>query len=261
MLYACRLRWRQGAMALAVTGLAWFSGLPAHAQNLPTVIGLEATAAQPIVVTNLGSETIRAIVLNFDGTDDVPVRVQDSGPIPAGGQARIDESSPRSMWMGATDRDRVKVFSFNVKTLQEAGITGGSSPSDVVADAMLEEIFFSVIGDPVDYGALARAYELGGSFHGIDQRKAWGGSIDVALDSPSASLAIQVDASISKRVPPAVISDAMAHPARVHGYDQLANPGLPSGPRNPVRRCLTLLDGGKPWHPLHNSLVFKAGCP
>jgi hypothetical protein len=27
-----------------------------------------------------------------------------------------------------------------------------------------------------------------------------------------------------------------------------------------ARTCLTLLDAGKPWHPLFNPLVFKAGC-
>jgi hypothetical protein len=33
------------------------------------------------------------------------------------------------------------------------------------------------------------------------------------------------------------------------------------GPFNPLRTCLTLRNPGQPYHPLFNSLVFKAGCP
>ncbi len=64
-----------------------------------------------------------------------------------------------------------------------------------------------------------------------------------------------------ERVPPAVLAAALADPSKVAGYGLPANPNLPPGPNNPPRNCLSLVDPGKPYHPLFNSLIFKAGCP
>lgn len=66
---------------------------------------------------------------------------------------------------------------------------------------------------------------------------------------------------ILSRVPPAAISAALADPHLVRGWREPLNPGLPPGPSNPLRTRLSLQNIGVPYHPLHNPLVFKVGCP
>lgn len=66
---------------------------------------------------------------------------------------------------------------------------------------------------------------------------------------------------IQGKVPPAVISAAMANPNTVAGWLLPVNPNMPAGPGNPLRHSLTLTDVGKPFHPLYNDLVWKVGCP
>lgn len=66
---------------------------------------------------------------------------------------------------------------------------------------------------------------------------------------------------ILSRVPPAAISAALADPQHVRGWQEPLNPGLPPGPNNPLRTRLSLQNIGVPYHPLHNPLVFKIGCP
>jgi len=80
--------------------------------------------------------------------------------------------------------------------------------------------------------------------------------------APTATVAPpnRVCPQIAGRVPPSVISEALAHPEQVDGWQQPAHPGLPPGPFNPPRRWLSLLDLGKPFGPA-NWVVWKAGCP
>lgn len=67
--------------------------------------------------------------------------------------------------------------------------------------------------------------------------------------------------SLTGRVPVAAISDAVANPEQVNGWRQPSNPALPPGPSNPRRLWLSMLDLGKPFHPIFNPLIYKAGCP
>jgi hypothetical protein len=66
---------------------------------------------------------------------------------------------------------------------------------------------------------------------------------------------------IRGRVPDAAINDALANPARYAGWLQLRDPGKPPGPFNPRRDCLTLERISVPFHPVHNTIVWRAGCP
>jgi hypothetical protein len=66
---------------------------------------------------------------------------------------------------------------------------------------------------------------------------------------------------IVRRVPPAAISAALANPAAVYGWMDPANPALPPGPNNPLKRWLSLSNLNKAYHPIFNALVFKVGCP
>lgn len=63
------------------------------------------------------------------------------------------------------------------------------------------------------------------------------------------------------RVPDQVIADGLANPARVQGWGIPANSSLPIGASNPPRSWLSLKDYGKAFHPVYNSVVYKAGCP
>ena len=62
-------------------------------------------------------------------------------------------------------------------------------------------------------------------------------------------------------VPRAQIDRAVADPTHVPGYGQLRRSDLPPGPGNPPRERLSLRALSVPYHPLHNALVFRAGCP
>jgi hypothetical protein len=66
---------------------------------------------------------------------------------------------------------------------------------------------------------------------------------------------------IRTRVPPAVVSHALANRERIQGWNQLANPNAPPGPANPPRRWLSLQNINRPFHPFYNTVVYKAGCP
>ncbi len=63
------------------------------------------------------------------------------------------------------------------------------------------------------------------------------------------------------RAPSALRDAALSDPGPVAGFNRPANPNLPPGPWNPPRRCLTLERADAAWHPLHNGLVYRAGCP
>ncbi|MBK8540730.1 MAG: S8 family serine peptidase [Ardenticatenia bacterium] len=64
-----------------------------------------------------------------------------------------------------------------------------------------------------------------------------------------------------RNVPQAAIDAAVADPGKVSGYGQPAVPGKPVSPFNPLRECLSIRNPANSYHPLFNSLVFKAGCP
>lgn len=61
-------------------------------------------------------------------------------------------------------------------------------------------------------------------------------------------------------VPESVIADAMANPALYGGWMQPNNPSLAPGPYNPLRIYLSIMAPGKPYHPLFNTVIWKAGC-
>ena len=62
-------------------------------------------------------------------------------------------------------------------------------------------------------------------------------------------------------VPDPVVADALANPGRYYGWQQPNNPAIAPGPYNPLRTFLSLAAPGKPYHPLFNTVVWKAGCP
>jgi len=66
---------------------------------------------------------------------------------------------------------------------------------------------------------------------------------------------------IARLVPQAVIDTAVANPSSISGYNQPHDPAKPVGPYNPLRTWLSMLDISKPFHPVHNSVVYKAYCP
>lgn len=82
----------------------------------------------------------------------------------------------------------------------------------------------------------------------------------VASPTPNAPVARACDYILS-RVPPAVISRALANPWDVFGWMQPANPALPPSPGNPLKTRLSMRNLGTPYHPLSNPVVFKVGCP
>lgn len=65
----------------------------------------------------------------------------------------------------------------------------------------------------------------------------------------------------SSGVPEGVIQSAVANPGQVSGFQQPSNPSKPVSRFNPLRECLTVQNPASPYHPLFNSLVFRAGCP
>lgn len=71
----------------------------------------------------------------------------------------------------------------------------------------------------------------------------------------------QISPGLAGKVPPSVISQALAQPNRVGGWGEPMNPNKPVGPDNPLRTCLTLRNPNQPYHPIFNGLVFKAHCP
>lgn len=73
--------------------------------------------------------------------------------------------------------------------------------------------------------------------------------------------AVLVCPQIASRVPAAAINSALANPMRVSGYNRPVDAGKPIGPMNPPRIYLSIHAYSKPYHPLFNSVEFKAGCP
>jgi len=187
-----RSSWFSRAAALVLAGTALLSVGAVHAQSAPPVISLDATADQGIVVTNLGSSTIKAVIVNFNGTSNTPVSIQATGFIHPETQSFVQRS-----WRGAPARDRVKVFSFNVKTLEDAGID--NRPPDLVADAMVEELFFNVVRNAQEFADFEVAYAQGLDYHGILQSKAWGSTISAEAVSPQGNLAVVMDGATRMR--------------------------------------------------------------
>jgi DNA-binding beta-propeller fold protein YncE len=67
--------------------------------------------------------------------------------------------------------------------------------------------------------------------------------------------------SVRERVPPVVIDDAVANPARYYGWLLPLDPGKPPGPANPPRTCLSLHTVGLDYHPVWNKPEWRVGCP
>lgn len=66
---------------------------------------------------------------------------------------------------------------------------------------------------------------------------------------------------LDAHVPAPQIAAALADPAAVEGFCLARNPAMPPHPLyNPRRVWLELADYGKPFHPVFNGLVFRAGC-
>ena len=73
-----------------------------------------------------------------------------------------------------------------------------------------------------------------------------------------------------RKVPPAVRDDALANPERVTGWNQLLDPNKPGSPPwpapghddppNPRRTCLDVQNRAIGYHPLFNTVVYRAGC-
>lgn len=66
---------------------------------------------------------------------------------------------------------------------------------------------------------------------------------------------------LARRVPAAVINDAIANASSVRGFGEPLNPGVPPGPTNPLKTYLGLQNPAVPYHPLFNGVAYKAGCP
>ena len=80
--------------------------------------------------------------------------------------------------------------------------------------------------------------------------------------TPTPTLAECVCPAVRALVPPVVIANALANPGAVFGWQQPLNPGLPPGPNNPLRTCLSLRNPSVTYyHPVFNPVIFQVGCP
>lgn len=70
-----------------------------------------------------------------------------------------------------------------------------------------------------------------------------------------------VCAFLRGKVPPAVISHAVANPASYYGWQVPMNPNIPVGPMNPRRACLSLQNPNTRFHPIWNAPVWRVDCP
>jgi hypothetical protein len=67
--------------------------------------------------------------------------------------------------------------------------------------------------------------------------------------------------ALRKRVPAAVLANAMANPSSIQGWNRRLNPGTPYDPlNNPCRTDLNLTNPGLDYNMVHNDVVFKVGC-
>lgn len=64
-----------------------------------------------------------------------------------------------------------------------------------------------------------------------------------------------------RKVPPAVIAAALAHPEQYYGWRYRLDPNKPAGPTNPERTCLTVRNVHQRYHPIFNTPVWRVGCP
>ena len=83
---------------------------------------------------------------------------------------------------------------------------------------------------------------------------------EVATPTPPGASAC-VCSWLRGRVPDAVIAHALANPEGYYGWRQPRNPGLPPGPANPLRECLSLENRGVAYHPVYNRPIWRVGCP
>jgi hypothetical protein len=91
---------------------------------------------------------------------------------------------------------------------------------------------------------------------------------EVTVRQPEGALCVCRITRLKAPVP--AIDFALAHPDRVWGWNLLSDPNKPGSPPypepgydwppNPRRTCLDIWNRGIPYHPLFNSVVWRAGC-
>jgi hypothetical protein len=69
-----------------------------------------------------------------------------------------------------------------------------------------------------------------------------------------------VCAAARRKLPRAVLEDAIAQPERYYGWQLPLDPGKPAGPGNPRRQCLGMTNPNTPYHFLGNAPVWRVGC-
>jgi hypothetical protein len=87
------------------------------------------------------------------------------------------------------------------------------------------------------------------------------GTAETPTPVPTVPPSEKVCEFIIGKVPPQVISAALASASSVRGYGLLCNPNLPESGWNHERTNLSMEHTGLPYHPLYNSLEWKCGCP
>ena len=234
--------------AAAQTGSTWI--------ELDTFGGPDCDPA--LHIKNVGSEPSKAAIVFFDERDTAgalagPHKVECSGLItPDATWSFMPSILPAGM-------ERAVVVSFTVKQLSEIGVDLGFD--DVVADYMCESLFFGVVGDRDDYDRFASAVAAGTEFAGVPMDRAAGAPMTATVDvTDCGATAVVVSPSVARSVPAVAVDSALANPASISGHGQLQDPGKPASPFNSYRTCLVLQNANVPWHPLHNSLVFRAAC-
>ncbi|MCB9176612.1 MAG: hypothetical protein H6648_05570 [Caldilineae bacterium] len=214
-----------------------------------------------VTIRNVGRDAIKTVFVMFDARDTgqarpAPSKVECSGLIAPGGTW----SSPNHVWLAG--QQRAVIVSFTARQLSEIGVDVATLGfDDVVADFMCESLFFGVVGDRDDYDRFAAAFHAGGDFAGAPQDRAAGSPIVAHLDiSGCGPQGVQVAPGLELVVPEDVLETAIAAPASIAGFGELRDESKPHSPYNPYRTCLVLQDSGRAYHPLHNSLVFRASC-
>jgi len=64
-----------------------------------------------------------------------------------------------------------------------------------------------------------------------------------------------------RKLPLAVIADALAHPEHYYGWLYPQDPNKPPSSLNPPRTCLSLREVGLAYHPVWNTPRWRVGCP
>ena len=127
-----------------------------------------------VAVFNAGDVEMKPALMTWDRTPAGPSGVECGGLLRPGATWRFmmppQVLEPRS---GV-------VFSFNMRRLSE--VAPGLGQDDLVGDYLCEQLFFGVLGDPVDLRLLRQALMDGGEFKGVPLAQAMGGPLAVAVE-------------------------------------------------------------------------------